>query len=294
MGQPILVVGGTGMLGRPVVRRMVGEGVPVRAFVRDEARARSMLPAGVSYATGDLRDEESLARAMDGCRGVYVNLENAMADRRPAWDPDTDGCAAVLRVARRVGVERIARISALGVDRPGAERWWPARMKAETDAAWVASGVPAAVFRPTWFMESLALFVRGGRLSVFDMGDTRLRWVAGDDLGRQVCDAMTRETPTNGCFPVQGPERLTAREAGERFAAGWDRVGNVGTLPNWAFRLLRLTGPTMRSMWSLTRATCDVFAAEDAIAHETPFPKAVMRIEDYTRSMLATGDIPKK
>ena len=64
----ILVIGGTGMLGRPVVRRLMKDSLPVRAFVRDMERARGLLPQGVDLIMGDLRNILSIDAALEASR----------------------------------------------------------------------------------------------------------------------------------------------------------------------------------------------------------------------------------
>jgi NADP-dependent 3-hydroxy acid dehydrogenase YdfG len=62
----VVVAGATGGTGRAVVRNLVAQGYQVRAFVRDEAKARVVLGDEVGYATGDVRDIASiLTRSFD-------------------------------------------------------------------------------------------------------------------------------------------------------------------------------------------------------------------------------------
>ena len=78
----VLVVGATGMLGRPVVRRLVEEPCAVRALVRDPKRAGPLLPEACELVAGDLRDARSLERALAGVDAVYVNLAAPRSPRR--------------------------------------------------------------------------------------------------------------------------------------------------------------------------------------------------------------------
>jgi uncharacterized protein YbjT (DUF2867 family) len=62
----VLVVGGTGKVGRHVVAQLHAQGVPHRVLARDPASAARLLPADTDICAGDVTDEASLARAMEG------------------------------------------------------------------------------------------------------------------------------------------------------------------------------------------------------------------------------------
>ena len=62
----VVVLGGTGMIARCLVRRLHTLGVPVIAAVRDMAKAQAQLPSGVRLARVDLKDPVSLQHALHG------------------------------------------------------------------------------------------------------------------------------------------------------------------------------------------------------------------------------------
>ena len=62
---PVLVVGGTGMLGGQVVTELLSRGKRVRALVRPTSDAKSLERAGVEIVRGDMMDPRSLLQAMD-------------------------------------------------------------------------------------------------------------------------------------------------------------------------------------------------------------------------------------
>ena len=74
----VLVTGATGYVGRRLVARLNGAGVPVRALTRKAVS----LPEGVGSEIGDLTDRAALDRACAGVSAV-VNLAAITADRKP-------------------------------------------------------------------------------------------------------------------------------------------------------------------------------------------------------------------
>jgi uncharacterized protein YbjT (DUF2867 family) len=67
---PVVVVGGTGMLGGQVVTALLARGKRVRALVRSESDPARLIQAGAEIAQGDMMDPASLLRAMDDADAV--------------------------------------------------------------------------------------------------------------------------------------------------------------------------------------------------------------------------------
>src|SRR6185295_1544333 len=78
MAKPILVTGATGRvgaIGRTVTELLVKQGKAVRAMVRvDDDRARVLREMGADGVVGDLRDLESMHRAIAGCDTMYFGM----------------------------------------------------------------------------------------------------------------------------------------------------------------------------------------------------------------------------
>lgn len=113
--KPTLVTGATGFVGWHVARGLLERGDRVRALVRDPARLKEL--DGVGAVRGDLRDPESLARAVDGCGVVYhVAADYRLWTRDPEemYRSNVEGTRHVLDAARRSGVERVVYTSTVG------------------------------------------------------------------------------------------------------------------------------------------------------------------------------------
>lgn len=91
-----LVIGARGRVGREVLRQLVAAGEPVRASVRDLARAD--LPAGVPVVAADLTRPDTLPAALDGVRQVFLYA-------------NVDGIEHVVTAAEEAGVEHVVLLS---------------------------------------------------------------------------------------------------------------------------------------------------------------------------------------
>ncbi len=111
-----LVTGATGLVGSAVAGSLVAEGYRVRALVRPGSPRSHLDGLDLEFVGGDIRDAESVRRAMAGIRYVF----HVAADYRLwARDPgeilatNVDGTRIVMQEAKRAGVERIVYTSSV-------------------------------------------------------------------------------------------------------------------------------------------------------------------------------------
>lgn len=113
--KPTLVTGATGFVGWHVARMLLDRGRRVRALARDPARIREL--DGIEAVRGDLRDSESLARAVEGCGVVFhVAADYRLWTRDPGamFRSNVEGTRNLLDAAKRAGAERVVYTSTVG------------------------------------------------------------------------------------------------------------------------------------------------------------------------------------
>ncbi|RAK67071.1 SDR family oxidoreductase [Hymenobacter edaphi] len=209
----VLVIGATGMMGRPVTQELVAAGFEVSALVRDVARARPQLPAAVQLFPGDVADAASLRAALAGHDAVYLNLSVRQTERERAFHPELQGLENVLTAARATGVRRVVYLSSLIKDYAGF-RWWVFGLKKQAAELVRRSGLPYTIFHPSAFMETLVNTQLAGPF-ILVAGQARhpMHWVSGRDYGRQVAAALRRPAAAGREYVVQGPQAFTTLEA---------------------------------------------------------------------------------
>jgi dihydroflavonol-4-reductase len=121
--KPVLVTGATGFVGWHVARQLLERGEKVRALVRDPARSAKALAeleasgSGLEIVSGDLRDEGSLAVAVESCGTVFhVAADYRLWARKPEemYRSNVDGTRNLLAAAQKAGVERCVYTSTVG------------------------------------------------------------------------------------------------------------------------------------------------------------------------------------
>jgi len=230
----ILVVGGTGMLGAPVARRLAAEGYAVRVLTRNARRARTTLAAPITLAAGDVADAASIERAMEGCAGVHINL-----DGHGDWSLEPRGAAVVAAAAARLRLRRITCISGTTACEANA-RFPMARAKLDAERAVRDSGVPFTIFRCSMFMETLPLLVRGGRAIIMGSQPAPWRWLAASDYAAMVARAFVTGAARDKTLVVFGPEPWTMEAALERYRSVCVPEAKLTRIPFWVLSLMAL------------------------------------------------------
>jgi NADH dehydrogenase len=226
------------MLGLPLARRLKSDGFEVAILTTGPERARARFGDEFQWVVGDVTAPDSLPAALKGADIVYLNL-NAKHDPILYQAIEIEGTASVARAAAEAGVSRIAMIS--GASSEGREEgiiYLDAKVKAEKSL--IESGVAYTIFRPSWFFESLPLFVQGNRAAVLGRQPIKRGWLAARDYARQVSAAFQTEAAANKCFYNLGPVKMTILEAVQQFCARVHPEINPTSVPFAAARALSL------------------------------------------------------
>jgi NADH dehydrogenase len=218
VGDIATVFGGTGFLGRRVVRHLRDKGFSVRIASRRPKPSGADDPE-VRPIAADIRERQSIAVALEGAFGV-VNAVSLYVERgRDTFHAVHVGAAErVAEEARKAGVQRLIQISGIGADAASSSPYVGARGQGEqaVRAVFSNAGVirPAVMFGPDdAFLNTLVQLLR--RLPVYPMfgrGQTRLQPADVEDVGEAV--AILMERPATEAITVEcgGPRVYTYEE----------------------------------------------------------------------------------
>jgi uncharacterized protein YbjT (DUF2867 family) len=221
----ILVTGGSGFVGRHLIERLRREGIPVRALVRDSAKARMLEDLGAETAPGDVTDPVSLGKAASGVERV-VHLVGIIQESAGATfkSVHVDGTRNVLEAAEAGGARHVFFQSALGT-RPNARSAYH-RTKWEAEEQVRAGRIPYTIFRPSLiygagdqFTLRLAEMIRlSPVLPVIGRGTSKVQPIFIDDVVTCIVKAVTGEAYLNEQYELGGPEQLTYEAVTEAIA----------------------------------------------------------------------------
>jgi len=236
----IVVIGGTGVVGEPIVRRLDEAGWGVRVTSRNASAAREKLGGNVEIVEGDASREVDVERAMEGRGAVLISVSDLL-------DPylDLRVTENVLRVASRLGTERIGLISGTTVAED--RREFPmVDAKYQAEEMLRRGGIPWMIFRLTWPMESLARFVHGQRAMVIGHQAGVIHPIAGADVARMVTRAFELDDAVGHTFTIHGPEAYTMQQWLEEYCALVQPGAHVRHVPFWVLSAVAtLTGKRM-------------------------------------------------
>lgn len=225
MAKLAVVFGGSGFIGRNVVRELAKRGWRVRVAVRRPHLAQFLRPMGyvgqIQLAQANVRYRESIAEAVKGADAV-VNLVGILSQRgaQRFAAVQTAGARAIAECAAAAGVKSLVHVSAIGAG-PAAGSLY-ARSKGEGEKA-VREAFPAAtIMRPSIVFgpeddffnrfAAMAASTPFTPLPLIGGGATRFQPVYVDDVADAICAALENPQCAGRVYELGGPRVYTFRE----------------------------------------------------------------------------------
>jgi uncharacterized protein YbjT (DUF2867 family) len=219
----VSVFGGTGFLGRRIVRHLLGRGFAVRVAARRPERIQAVFPSDQPMplaVAADVHDEAAVAAALLGAYGAVNAVSLYVETGRASFDAvHVDGAARLARHAREAGVERLVHVSGIGADPESEAPYIRARGRGElavVQAFGAATLVrPAVMFGPDdAFLTRMVKLVRTLPIyPMFSRGQTRLQPVYVDDVAEAIARVLDHSDGADRpCYELGGPRIYTYQE----------------------------------------------------------------------------------
>jgi NADH dehydrogenase len=260
----VTVIGGSGFLGRYVVRRLAQEGHRVRVAVRNADVAFFVRMYGhvgqVMPVFCNIRDDDSVRAALAGADAA-VNCVGTfdLKGRNSFQAIHVEASARVARLCLQGGVRRLVHVSAIGAGPQAGSEY--GRSKAAGEQAVLEHMPHAVILRPSvMFGQEDNFFNRfatmAARMPVVPLvgASTLFQPVWVDDVAQVAARAATGQVPP-GIYELGGPEAMTFRELMEKMLGLIQRRRLILALPFWLGNLMgslgglgqTLTGGLVRS-----------------------------------------------
>ncbi|WP_319532990.1 complex I NDUFA9 subunit family protein [uncultured Cohaesibacter sp.] len=271
-GKIVTVFGGSGFLGRHVVRALALKGYRVRVAVRRPDLAGFLQPLGnvgqVMPMQANLRDANSVARAVEGADAV-VNLVGILYETgKQSFDAVHHiGANTIAEAAARAGISKLVQISAIGASEESAAGY--ARSKALGEEAALAAVPSAIVIRPSLLIGSednfFNKFAEMARISPFlpliGGGLTKFQPVFVGDVANVIARGVDGLLKPGATYELGGPDVRTFRELMDMMMAVTHQQRMLLPIPFWlagmmgsVFQSLPVTPPLTRDQVTMLKS----------------------------------------
>jgi NADH dehydrogenase len=281
------VFGGSGFLGRYIVRALVHQGWRIRVGVRRPDLAAFLQPIGgvgqIQPVQANLRFPDSIAAAIEGASAV-VNATGVKAESgaQTYTAVHVDGALALVRAALTAGVSSYVHISGIGSGPNSASPYIASKGLGEEatrdtfpDAIVMR---PSVVFGPEddFFNRFAALACYSPVLPLLGGGGTRLQPIYVGDIGQAVAAALSGVAKPGVTYELGGPRTMTLREAAELTLRAIDRRRLLIGLPLGPSRWIaastqfaaRATFGLFPKLLTTTRDQVDLLASDNVVSAE--------------------------
>ena len=226
----ICVAGGTGQVGREVVRQALDAGHSVAVLSRNPPSAGSAGSLeGAEYFRADVTTGEGVAAAVAGADVVIDSLEGRSGKAREDF---ADGGARLLAAARDAGTARAVMLSIVNCDRSSSAFY---RSKAAKEHVYELSGIQTVVLRATQFHSLLAMmFGAGSKIRIIPVvRGSRFQPVSPADVAAVLLETALETALEPAQFPALGQRHRVLNFGGPEskdmadFAREWKRAAGV-------------------------------------------------------------------
>lgn len=286
MKKKILVIGGTGMIGRPVAQELIKFGHDVTLLSTNVKEAIKLFPK-VKVIEGNIRNVESLEKAAEAQDAIYINLSIPLTAKQNDWNPEKDGLKNILDVAKKHSIKQIGYLSPLIRDySENGNAWWYLKDKKAATEMIKNSGVPYFLFTASNFMENfLASMRRGNAVNTIGSPKINNHYISGSDYGKQVAQAYSLE-PHSKEFFIQGSQHLNPNDAVKLFTENYKKENlKPGNAPMALMKMIGCFNTQIGNVAKLMTALNEF--PEEFKAQETwdLLGKPTTTIKDYAKSI---------
>ena len=222
-GDLVTVFGGSGFVGRYLVRALAAQGYRVRVAVRRPNEALFLRPMGdvgqVQPVQANIKDAGSCARAMEGAKAV-VNLVGILNETgTQSFDElQSMGAGRLAKLAAEAGITRFVQMSAIGADADSASAY--ARTKGEGEAAVMSMLPTAMIVRPSiifgpedaFFNRFAAMATIAPALPLIGGGKTLYQPVYVKDVAKAITLMLGSAAFAGKTLELGGPETASFRD----------------------------------------------------------------------------------
>lgn len=206
----ILLTGANGKTAGVTARLLAGK-VPLRALVRNQAKAEALKALGVEIVVGDVDNDAVLAAAMKGVTDALLLLPNGEHQERLE--------KKFIDAAKAAGVKRVVKVSSIEATSHATAKI--PRIHAAVEDYLRASGVGFTMVRPNFYMANLfgnAASIKAAGTIVMPAGNGKIGAIDSRDVGAVIAHVLSTPGHTGKSYALSGPESLSLAQVAQAFS----------------------------------------------------------------------------
>ena len=237
----VLVIGGTGTLGRQIVRQALDEGYQVKCLVRDFRRSAFLKDWGAELIYGDLSIPSTLPQALKGVKVVIDSATIRSTSNYTSETIDWRGKLALIEASKLVGIKKFIYFSVLNASKNQSIPLMDLKLRIENELE--KSGINYTVFQCSGFFQGLisqyALPVLEGE-TIWLPGDSApVAYLDTQDAAKAVIHTLNNEMYEKQTVSLIGNKFWTPKEIIQLCERLSGKTAKISYIPVFAFVLLR-------------------------------------------------------
>ena len=241
----LLIIGGTGTLGRQIVRKALEDGFQVRCIVRNKRTANFLREWGAELVYGDLTLPESLPLSFQGVTAIIDASTTRPEDDAKMIDVDWYGKLMLIEMAKRLGIKRFIFFSVVNAEQ------YPyitlMEQKANIEKVLINSGVPYTIFQCAGFYQALinqyAIPILEGKTVWKTSESISLSYIDTQDAAKYCIKSLSLQKTENKSFFLSGIKAWTSEEIIELCEILSGQKAQIKLIPIRVLKFLRqITG----------------------------------------------------
>lgn len=226
------IIGATGHVGGMVAETLLKAGLPFKAVVRNESRAKELESKGWETAVADLHDAPALTKAFSNAEGIFVMTPPLLESADPLGEHDRilEALSRAISAAKPGKVVYLSSVGAQHALETGA-----IRKLYDMEQEFNKLSMPTASIRAAWFMENFV-----GQIGAVDLGSPLMSFVdpiskkipmiAAGDIGRLGAQLLQQNWIGHRVIELEGPCTYSIADVAMVLGYHLDREVSVGLI----------------------------------------------------------------
>nr|WP_315224706.1 NAD(P)-binding oxidoreductase [uncultured Flavobacterium sp.] len=222
----ISILGASGMVAQETIKAFDNAGFQLKLFARS---IQSDKYPNQEVIKGDVFNDKDLELAIKDSEAIHITFGKL---------DEFGAVERIVEAAKKNNTKLISYVSGATVCK---ENSWFSFIEAKYKSEQLikGSGIPYMIFRPTWFMESLALMIQNGKAKVMGKQPLKIQWIAAKDFGKLLVNGYQNSESFNQEFNVYGPQALTINEALEKYIkVKHPEISKITNAPFWLLKVI--------------------------------------------------------